>query len=98
MTADSKLGVETRLTRLGRDPKRQHHAVNPPVYHASTLAFDTVAEFEAATGGKFDKGTLYYGRYGTPTTFALEDAVAALEGVTAASRCPPGWPRSRAPS
>ena len=43
MTADSKLGVETRLTRLGRDPKRQHHAVNPPVYHASTLAFDTVA-------------------------------------------------------
>ena len=90
MTADSKLGVETRLTRLGRDPKRQHHAVNPPVYHASTLAFDTVAEFEAATGGKFDKGTLYYGRYGTPTTFALEDAVAALEGGYGSIAVPSG--------
>ena len=87
MTADSKLGVETRL---GRDPKRQHHAVNPPVYHASTLAFDTVAEFEAATGGKFDKGTLYYGRYGTPTTFALEDAVAALEGGYGSIAVPSG--------
>ncbi len=90
MTADSKHKVETRLTRLGRDPKRQHHVVNPPVYHASTLAFDTVAEFEAAIGGKFDKGTLYYGRYGTPTTFALEDAVAALEGGYGSIAVPSG--------
>jgi cystathionine beta-lyase len=80
MKADSKLGADTLLTRLGRDPASQHHAVNPPVYHASTLAFETVAEFEAAAASKFDKGTLYYGRYGMPTTFALESAVAELEG------------------
>ena len=80
MKADSKLGADTLLTRLGRDPARQNRAVNPPVYHASTLAFETVAEFEAAAAGKFDKGTLYYGRYGMPTTFALESAVAELEG------------------
>ncbi len=90
MTADSKLGVETRLTRLGRDPARQHHVVNPPVYHASTLAFGTVAEFEAAIGSKFAKGTLVYGRYGTPTTFALEDAVAALEGGYGSIAVPSG--------
>ena len=80
MKAESKLGADTLLTRLGRDPARQNRAVNPPVYHASTLAFETVAEFEAAAAGKFDKGTLYYGRYGMPTTFALESAVAELEG------------------
>jgi len=80
MKAESKLGTDTLLTRLGRNPARQNRAVNPPVYHASTLAFETVAEFEAAAAGKFDKGTLYYGRYGMPTTFALESAVAELEG------------------
>ncbi len=80
MTADSKLGADTLVTRLGRDPARQNHAVNPPVYHASTLAFDSVAEFEAAAAAKFDKGALFYGRYGMPTTFSLESAVAELEG------------------
>ena len=80
MTADSKLSAATLVTRLGRDPARQNHAVNPPVYHASTLAFDSVAEFEAAAAAKFDKGALFYGRYGMPTTFALESAVAELEG------------------
>ncbi len=90
MTANSKLGVETLVTRLGRNPEHQHHAVNPPVYHASTLAFRTLAEFEAAISGKVDKGTLYYGRYGTPTTFALEDAVAALEGGYGSIAVPSG--------
>jgi cystathionine beta-lyase len=80
MTAKSNLGADTLVTRLGRDPERQDHAVNPPVYHASTLTFETVAEFEAATAAKFEKGTLVYGRYGTQTTFSLEGAVAELEG------------------
>jgi len=80
MTAKSNLSADTLLTRLGRDPARQNRAVNPPVYHASTLAFETVAEFEAASASKFEKGTLYYGCYGMPTTFALESAVAELEG------------------
>lgn len=90
MTKKPDYRADTLLTRLGRDPKRQHHAVNPPVYHASTLAFDTVAEFEAAIDSKIDKGTLYYGRYGTPTTFALEEAVAELEGGYGSIAVPSG--------
>ena len=50
--------------------------VNPPVYHASTILFPSVAAMEAA---RPRQGT-YYGRYGTPTTSALEEAVAELEG------------------
>jgi cystathionine beta-lyase len=66
----------TRVTVAGRDPERQHGVVNPPVYHASTILFPSVAALEAA---KPRQGT-YYGRYGTPTTAALEEAVAELEG------------------
>lgn len=69
---------ETRLTEVGRDPAANHGIVNPPVYHASTIVFPTLAALEAADLTPYD-GTRY-GRRGTPTTFALEDAVAALEG------------------
>jgi cysteine-S-conjugate beta-lyase len=66
----------TLVTVAGREPEHQHGVVNPPVYHASTILFPTVAAMEAGRPGQ---GT-YYGRYGTPTTFALEEAVAKLEG------------------
>lgn len=66
----------TLVTVAGRDPERQHGVVNPPVYHASTILFPSVAALEAA---RPRQGT-YYGRYGTPTTAALEEALAELEG------------------
>jgi cystathionine beta-lyase len=66
----------TLVTTLGRDPHGQHGIVNPPVYHASTVLFPTLDALEAA---RPDKG-VYYGRYGTPTSAALQDALAALEG------------------
>ncbi|MBL8660744.1 MAG: cystathionine beta-lyase [Rhodospirillales bacterium] len=69
---------DTRLTEVGRDPAANHGIVNPPVYHASTIVFPTLAALEAADLTPYD-GTRY-GRRGTPTTFALEGAVAALEG------------------
>jgi len=69
---------DTLLTHAGRSPESYHGAVNPPVYHASTILHPTVAAFEAARKKRYDQVT--YGRYGTPTTFAFEDAVAAVEG------------------
>ncbi|MCG8504110.1 MAG: cystathionine beta-lyase, partial [Sphingomonadales bacterium] len=57
---------------------------------ASTILFDTVDALEAANGAKLDKGAVYYGRYGTPTTFDLEDAVAQLEGGYGAITVPTG--------
>lgn len=81
---------DTRLTRLGRDPASQHGTINPPVHHASTLVFQSLAEFERARAGKLDRHALYYGRYGTPITFALEDAVCELEGGYGAIAVPTG--------
>lgn len=70
--------TETVLAHSGRNPSANHGVVNPPVYHASTIVFPTLDELEAADRTPFE-GTRY-GRRGTPTTFALEEAVAALEG------------------
>ena len=69
---------ETVLVHSGRDPFANHGVVNPPVYHASTIVFPTLADLEAGDRTPFE-GTRY-GRRGTPTTFALEEAVAAIEG------------------
>ncbi|MEE8394290.1 MAG: PLP-dependent transferase, partial [Rhodospirillales bacterium] len=69
---------DTRLTTSGRRPEENHGIVNPPVYHASTIIRPSVEAYEKAEKTPFDG--VYYGLHGTPTTFAFEEAVAALEG------------------
>ena len=77
---------ETRVTTLGREPHDHHGIVNPPVYHASTILFPTLAALDAPR----TREGYYYGRYGTPTSRALTDAVAALEGGDVAFVVPSG--------
>ncbi|MTI46075.1 cystathionine beta-lyase [Roseibium hamelinense] len=67
--------IDTTLAHAGRSPRDFHGFVNPPVVHASTILFPDVETM--ATG----KQTYTYGRRGTPTTDALEAAVAELEGA-----------------
>ncbi|HEV2265056.1 MAG TPA: cystathionine beta-lyase [Stellaceae bacterium] len=71
---------DTLLAHAGRDPAGNFGVVNPPVYHASTIIHQTVADLEKAQKNRYGIDQVVYGRYGTPTTFALEQAVAALEG------------------
>ena len=68
---------DTIVVTAGRDPHSNFGVVNPPVYRASTILSRTVEEFEAP---RKTRG-VYYGRGGTPTTFALEDAIAELDGA-----------------
>jgi len=51
--------------------------VNPPVWHASTILFDDLASLDEARRAP-DAG-LFYGRRGTPTSWALADALTELE-------------------
>ncbi|MEI6560151.1 MAG: cystathionine beta-lyase [Rhodospirillaceae bacterium] len=78
---------DTILTHAGSSPADQHGMVNPPVYHASTVLFPSLAAMAAADAAPYE--VLNYGRVGTPTSHAFERAVAALEGgyraVTAGS-------------
>jgi cystathionine beta-lyase len=73
-TPKSPLKPETRLVTSGRDPESHYGFVNPPVYHASTVLYPTAADQVA------HRSRYQYGRRGTPTSEALEDAMRALEG------------------
>jgi cystathionine beta-lyase len=78
----------TLITHAGNNPRANKGIVNPPVYHASTVLFDNVADMRARGRDKFNN--VYYGRYGTPTTFALEETVAGLEEADKAVAVPSG--------
>jgi len=69
---------ETRLAHAGRDPDKNFGLVNPPVYRGSTIIYPTMAEFERRQDRKYTG--FYYGIHGTPTTFALAEALAELSG------------------
>ena len=64
----------TRLVLGGRDPVANHGFVNPPVHHVSTVLYPTAEDFLGR------RARYLYGRRGTPTSEALEDALRALEG------------------
>jgi len=72
---------ETRVVHSGLHPERHEGAVNPPVFHASTILSQTVEEYRRKRKDWLRElpGT-YYGRFGTPTTESLQEAIAALEG------------------
>ena len=68
---------ETRLIEAGRRDEWTLGLVNPAVWRASTILFDSVAEMEAANPPR--EGRLHYGRNGTPTSWALGEALTELE-------------------
>ena len=75
-----RLAMDTLLTHAGGDPSDRQGAVNPPVYRASTFLFETAAEWEASREHKRRFDIIRYGQLATPTTVALEEAIATLEG------------------
>jgi cysteine-S-conjugate beta-lyase len=77
-------GIGTRLVHAGRGPGFSDGIVNPPVMRASTILFDSCADLDAANADP--DGGLYYGRRGTPTQWALEDALTALEPGAAGTK------------
>src|SRR3978361_2344937 len=68
------LKPETALVTSGRDTRAQKGFVNPPVVHGSTVLYPTAEDLHA------HRGEFQYGRHGTPTTRALQDALMTLEG------------------
>lgn len=71
---------DTQLVSLGRDTTRDGGSVNPPIHRTSTIFFPDYATFRDHEIGKL-QGFASYGRHGTPTTAALEEALIALEGA-----------------
>ncbi|MEA3029764.1 MAG: cysteine-S-conjugate beta-lyase [Sphingomonadales bacterium] len=78
---------ETRLVAAGRRKEWTQGIVNPAVWRASTILFDSVAAMKAANPPA--DGILHYGRNGTPTTWALCEALTEMEPGAAMTRLYP---------
>jgi cystathionine beta-lyase len=74
MTSEDTYGIDTALANVGRDPERHRGFVNTPIYRGSTVLYPTA---ESIKTGNVE---YTYGRRATPTTRALEEAMAELEG------------------
>ena len=77
-SSDLAVNVETSLVTSGRDTAAQKGFVNPPVVRGSTVLYPSAEDLHA------HRGEYSYGRHGTPTTKALQHALATLEGPACA--------------
>ncbi|WP_275076665.1 cystathionine beta-lyase [Providencia rettgeri] len=80
---------ETQLVHIGRNPKFTQKGVNPVIQRASSIIFDTLEEKRHATRHRAN-GVLFYGRRGTQTHFAFQEAMAELEGGAGSVLYPSG--------
>src|SRR4029077_15858999 len=79
-----ELGVGTRVVRAARSlPPGIGQPVVPPLVQSVAFDYGSAAEQDAVFGG--EQSGYVYGRYGTPTTAALESAMAELDGLEAAT-------------
>ena len=71
----------TKLIHAGQNKNRNAGIVNTPVYHASTVVFDSMAHMLDAQDRNLKKRekNLFYGRRGTPTHWTLQEAISELE-------------------
>lgn len=77
MTHDHDMKFDTKLIHAGEnnDP---HGAINVPIYQSSTFRFDNAQQGADLFSG--EKDGYIYTRIGNPTTHALEETIATLEG------------------
>jgi cystathionine beta-lyase/cystathionine gamma-synthase len=76
-------GFATRAIHAGERPDPVTHAHNTPIYATATFAFDTAAEKEDAVDRAmtWDPTSYFYSRTANPTTRALEEKLASLDGA-----------------
>ncbi|ESP90960.1 cystathionine beta-lyase [Pseudoalteromonas luteoviolacea] len=79
----------TKLASAGRKPQYTQGTVNPVVQRASTVVFDSVADMHEAIKERGNR-TLFYGRRGTNTHYALQDALTELENGAGCALYPSG--------
>src|SRR5437773_11604565 len=79
-----ELGAGTRVVRAARSlPPGQGEPVVPPLVQRVAFDYGSAPEQDAVFGG--ERPGYVYGRYGTPSTAALQSAMAERDGVEAAT-------------
>ncbi|MCW2256318.1 cystathionine beta-lyase [Providencia alcalifaciens] len=85
----AKLKPETQLVHLGRNPIYTQKGVNPIIQRTSSVIFNTLEEKQYATHHR-SNAVLFYGRRGTQTHFAFQEAMTELECGAGAVLYPSG--------
>ena len=80
---------DTKIVAAGRKKEFTQGVVNPVVQRASTVVFDSVADMQHAVKNRANE-TLFYGRRGTTTHFAFQDAITQLENGAGCALYPCG--------
>jgi cystathionine beta-lyase len=84
LETSKNLKIRTKMIHAGRHPADHHGFVNTPIYRGSTVL---APNYQAL----FDHSMPYtYGRFGTPTTQALETAWSDLAGAAGTVLAPSG--------
>jgi cystathionine beta-lyase len=78
------LSIETRLAHAGLNPWENEGIPNIPVYHASTILKKNNQDAKNSDNKAGSSGKYGYGRTGTPTSNALEEALAEIYGMDGA--------------
>ena len=71
------MNIKTKLTKLGRDPKKQKGFINPGIYKGSTMIFDNFNHYLKDLKNNDDRKTLY-GINTNPSHKELEDCISQL--------------------
>lgn len=79
--SDKTHGFRTRLSHVGRAGKRVHGFVNAPLLRGSTVLYPTMTDRNAMAARRGEQ-VLSYGLGGSETHWALENAIAEIEGGT----------------
>lgn len=85
MDSEEPMQDASLLAHAGRTSREHFGVVNTPIYQASTVLFPTLETYDRRESAK-----VRYGRRGTPTTMALEEAIARLERAAGAVLTPSG--------
>jgi cystathionine beta-lyase len=73
--------IDTALVHAGRNGTKSYGYVNPPLVRGSTVLYPDMAT-KLAVGRRRREPVDIYGTHGTATHFALQAAVAEVEGGT----------------
>ena len=69
--------IDTKLTKVSRNVKKQKGFINPGIYKGSTMVFDTFEEYINDLKNHDDRNTLY-GINKNPSVDQLEKAISSL--------------------
>ena len=82
--------IKTKLTKIGRNPKKNKGYINPPIFKGSTIIFDNFKSYIRDRDKTNDNEKSKYGIQFNPTRECLENAITSLYDATDTVTTPSG--------